>query len=600
MPYTTSYGISRIDWLLIQLLFLVPVISYSQSSSCKNHSSEVLNLLIDFYMHDSKYLSSKRDSLRRAIGNDCDNATMYLNKLSGRLSIGNGEAEAARESFTYALRLAESLNNLQEQKGILDQLARVFEFEQNYREAINVYDKALEIICPSDSLVCIKQNAKLNINKGECLRSLGRYEEALSTFEKARTQIMKHGHKDSMYRVAIANSMGIIYEEELEDHNSALISFKEGLNFAPHGHPVRFTMYNNIGISYNSLDKLEEAVSNFNETMEASKSPYDLATAFSGIGDIFLKEKIYQKALKAYMDATPYAKQTKNGHYINHNKILIGKAQYYLGNYDRALEYISDAIDYYDQDDVQRNSKQYLENQRLELMSQIALRSKSLHSEFSSNLEMMDSILLLERMQAIDASLSRYKTRSARDSLAMHEILLQNKQLELSNQNWKSVMLLFGFLSSVLGIGFMYNRYKRQKLKNSELVFEKQELEQLNTNLKEKLHKSAIGIESTTKLEIKSQGKIILIDPTSMLYAKAESNGSRIFTKDRNFWTEIRFKDLVDMLPESMFSQIFRSTIVNIDHVEHISSNDLKMKYGEELKISRTYKKDILERLGKL
>lgn len=63
-------------------------------------------------------------------------------------------------------------------------------------------------------------------------------------------------------------------------------------------------------------------------------------------------------------------------------------------------------------------------------------------------------------------------------------------------------------------------------------------------------------------------------------------------------WLDISLKSLLDRLNGDKFVRIHRSTIVNLDHVEWVNHSSLKMRNGEDLKIGRTYKKDIIERIG--
>ena len=199
-------------------------------------------------------------------------------------------------------------------------------------------------------------------------------------------------------------------------------------------------------------------------------------------------------------------------------------------------------------------------------------------------------------MNIIDNSLARLENRIMQDSLKLQQAVIEKKELRIRGDKYRLLSLLLGLIGSLFVLNKFRQRFMSERLQKEELVFEKSELEKLNRVLKGKLEQRA---KSVKKLEIKGAGKLILIEPGNIHYAVAESNGTRIYAKDKTFWSDEKFRDLLDQLPQSSFSQIFRSTVVNIDHVDYIKSNNLMLKSGEELKISRTYKRNILEKIGR-
>jgi len=100
------------------------------------------------------------------------------------------------------------------------------------------------------------------------------------------------------------------------------------------------------------------------------------------------------------------------------------------------------------------------------------------------------------------------------------------------------------------------------------------------------------------KLEIKGTNKNHIISLSDLLYCKAENNGTRFYLLDnKSIWSYTKLKDLTNQLPQSYFIKIFRSTIINISHLNLVDRSTLKMSNGEELKIGRTYKSGLLELL---
>ena len=126
------------------------------------------------------------------------------------------------------------------------------------------------------------------------------------------------------------------------------------------------------------------------------------------------------------------------------------------------------------------------------------------------------------------------------------------------------------------------------------MVFEKEELALLNSNLKEKLSKLDTKSEESRTLEIKSSDKTHFIDLNHLRYISAENDGGRFYLEDgRSIWLDISLKALLDKLPNDRYIRIYRGTIVNLDHVEWVNHSSLRMKAGEDLKIGRTYKTNL-------
>jgi len=83
-----------------------------------------------------------------------------------------------------------------------------------------------------------------------------------------------------------------------------------------------------------------------------------------------------------------------------------------------------------------------------------------------------------------------------------------------------------------------------------------------------------------------------ILNTSELYYIKAEDPGVRIYTSSGSLWSDQKLKHIKEELGYP-FVQIFRSTVINIDHVEWVNSDKVKLKNGVELKMSRTFKKEI-------
>ena len=102
-----------------------------------------------------------------------------------------------------------------------------------------------------------------------------------------------------------------------------------------------------------------------------------------------------------------------------------------------------------------------------------------------------------------------------------------------------------------------------------------------------------------SKIEIKTRDKIHFVELSSILYMKADKDGTKIFLEgDSSLWTDSALKTFVHELSDQGFVRIHRGVVVNLNHILWINHSSLRIKTGEDLKIGRTYKKGIMENIA--
>jgi two-component system LytT family response regulator len=105
------------------------------------------------------------------------------------------------------------------------------------------------------------------------------------------------------------------------------------------------------------------------------------------------------------------------------------------------------------------------------------------------------------------------------------------------------------------------------------------------------------------KIPVKQGNKTILIDPPNILYIIASGYYAEIYTGEGKYVLRESLNNLEEQLEGGNFFRIHRSTIVNVDHVKEIvhsdySEVDARMKDNKLLHISKSNKKEFLEKLG--
>ncbi|RNC83794.1 MAG: DNA-binding response regulator [Balneola sp.] len=105
----------------------------------------------------------------------------------------------------------------------------------------------------------------------------------------------------------------------------------------------------------------------------------------------------------------------------------------------------------------------------------------------------------------------------------------------------------------------------------------------------------AQGESEPSRFVLKSGGSIYIVQSKDILWVEASGNYVHIVTEKKKHLHRTTLSGILKRLNRTKFFQIHRSTIVNLDYVDHIeewSYGDYKvvMKNGGELKMSRNYK----------
>ena len=242
---------------------------------------------------------------------------------------------------------------------------------------------------------------------------------------------------------------------------------------------------------------------------------------------------------------------------------------------------------------------QIQKRQEEELLLHLERKSNKYLKELSKYLEEGGKISTIEELEG---SLTKEEL-AIRNSLFEKYILSvinnqNNKFSEVREALYKNQKINSNYLEKIhksfsnviQNKGLEYNRrYEVEKL-----IFELEEQKEINKLLRAELSNK---VNQKNKI-IDVQDKDILrkIDSSQIVFIKAEDFGCRIHFENKSFWTNTTLLQMMDKLPTDNFIRIFRGTVINVNHVEWINYNTLKVSSGEELKIGRKYKNDILRK----
>jgi two-component system LytT family response regulator len=115
--------------------------------------------------------------------------------------------------------------------------------------------------------------------------------------------------------------------------------------------------------------------------------------------------------------------------------------------------------------------------------------------------------------------------------------------------------------------------------------------------------KSNVNISYIEKLPIKLGNKISFIDTKKIKYILASGYYAEIYSDEKKHLLRESLSNLINELHPKKFIRIHRSTIINTTEVaEIINSNygeiDVKMNDNGQFRISKSYKKEFLNRMG--
>jgi two-component system LytT family response regulator len=106
------------------------------------------------------------------------------------------------------------------------------------------------------------------------------------------------------------------------------------------------------------------------------------------------------------------------------------------------------------------------------------------------------------------------------------------------------------------------------------------------------------AIRPSKKIAIKAKGKIIFINPSEVMAAKAEGNYVLLQQQTGSHLVRESISTLAEKLSFYGFIRIHRSALINVAYVDEIQpcltgEYLLRLTGGEEFTVSRTYKKNL-------
>lgn len=198
----------------------------------------------------------------------------------------------------------------------------------------------------------IEVNAKKEVNRGNELYSLGKYREALQSYQKSVS--LDPGNANAYYGMGLCYQKMNQLDKALENFEKAIKidnqywkayyamgntylkinKFNEALNAFIAASKVEDDekVYYQIAYTYVKMNNYAKAIPYYEKSIE-KKPNYDLA--WMNLSVAYLQVKNYKKAVETAQKALTYVKKSKDKEKVYY---ILGEAYFNLGNYDDAKD----------------------------------------------------------------------------------------------------------------------------------------------------------------------------------------------------------------------------------------------------------------------
>jgi DNA-binding LytR/AlgR family response regulator len=115
---------------------------------------------------------------------------------------------------------------------------------------------------------------------------------------------------------------------------------------------------------------------------------------------------------------------------------------------------------------------------------------------------------------------------------------------------------------------------------------------------KEAFAESAIKGNENNYIFLKVEKRLVKIDHPDIIYAESLGDYIKVYTATQIYTTYLTMSKLEALLPANKFVRIHRSSIINLDHIQYLEGNFVRIN-NNDLPIGVTYKDSLVQKLKK-
>lgn len=434
-----------------------------------------------YYLNDLETamdFSVDADKVAREIPHAGNSARAKL--LRGRILRDSDEFDAAIAVLDSALVLMEDSGDPVLRSSILNESGTVYRRKGDLQKTLELHTEALALVETSGDQEALSATYNL---LGITNDILGNYDEALRFYLQSLR--VREELNDRRGMAAAMTNMGILHQR-LEQYPEALDFYEQSLRIWEEldaAGPMASTL-NNTGAVYELMEEYETARTYYEQAYEIWSeigNLYSISISLNNLGTIHLYLGDYEQALNFKQQVLK--NHIELGNIAGSASVLRDISMIYrdIEEPDSAMTTAHQSLEYA----LESGSWQQIRNAH-ELLSELyeasgdyvkALEQYKLFQAANDTLFNADSQSVIAELQ------EQYRTRRQQQEI---ELLQQSRELQ---QLWFFLML-GGFTTAFIVVGFLYNRYKlkvqnREKLHLAEI--EKTQLAAENAEAKTKL-----------------------------------------------------------------------------------------------------------------
>ena len=428
-------------------------------------------------------------------------------------------------------------------------------------------------------------------------------------------------HDDSPLTSCVTRISLASHLREVGDYRQSRAELQSCIDVESPDSQINMTVLSGLALTSLAEADTSSAILHLEEAsalISGTRNPSIVVTLLSELGQLNIHTGEIAKAgeIARQIESLPFPQlpppsALKKSHYL-------ALYNFHAGNYNEALRFSDEAIGIAEQHQL-----------TTELDNIHAIRSSIYEAQGDAQLALSETRRQIELNSLIAESVDQREEASARVryELRMNEASLVSAistQKSTARQFWIALVVSVGlfFVAFVL-----FRRYKsseesvqeiseklteteREHRKLQEFIREnnrRRELSQVNeaqtsasTNGDGEESGNGQNDHSGANSELIQINKQLRISSDSILYVQSDGNYVRIFTNGEQkapLMERLSLKKCSEMMPPPQFVRIHRSTIVNINHVERIENESLYLHDGTELKLSRRFKKEMVDLL---
>ncbi len=340
----------------------------------------------------------------------------------------------------------------------------IFIFIQNITSQTKEIDSLLLLLSKPniDSTLIYVDLGKQYYKTHDYNKSIVCFSKSLDWYKKCD----KIDDKTTDAKIFLNNALGILYFSYVEDYNKSLKYYTNALELVQQQKKDSLrisSLYNNIGITYASLNNTNKALEFLLKSEKLGRNK-DNALIYSNIGELYLKKQDYNNAIKYLNKAAKIKELDKKALANTYNSL----AKYYI-NFDSieiAKNYINKSISISERNTLITSLKEsyFLYSKIYSKQNNIELLKKYNNLYLS----LSDSILNKKSLQILSETKIKFDAKTKENALLKTEKKLELEKI--ASQKFRIQVLIVGIVLIFIFLIIFFVQYRKQIIANKILV----------------------------------------------------------------------------------------------------------------------------------